>query len=272
MTTFASPRACRIKSPGARTSLVQVLISVLGGNESRSLVRLCASKISLGGGARRLFGKLRAAGNSAKSLWRTVEPSSQLARRREGGRKSERGSRARGRPANARSQLRHREITRWDSRRSLEEALTNDGGNFYYFRCRPIRAERLRPHESRRRLGCVLHTFCSSGPGAPRRAPPLTNGLGVLLDELFKVLPRRGRVVTLNKDKPRAPDARFSSLSSLSLSSCRARFPISFCLLLRPTHSVIVHPNAAEFVFAVDSARDETARRHRDILQTESIA
>lgn len=28
----------------------------------------------------------------------------------------------------------------WDSPcRSLEEALTNDGGNFYYFRCRPIR-------------------------------------------------------------------------------------------------------------------------------------
>lgn len=38
--------------------------------------------------------------------------------------------------------------------------------------------------------GCVLHTFCSSGPPGARCAPPLTNGLGVLLDQLFKVLPR----------------------------------------------------------------------------------
>lgn len=38
--------------------------------------------------------------------------------------------------------------------------------------------------------GCVLHTFCSSGPPGARCAPPLTNGLEVLLDELFKVLPR----------------------------------------------------------------------------------
>jgi len=72
---------------------------------------------------------------------------------------------------------------------SLEEALTNDGGNFYYFRCRPIRRGRLRPHEPRRRLDVFyIHFVAERPPG--RYAPPLTNGRGVLLDELFKVLPR----------------------------------------------------------------------------------
>lgn len=149
-------------------------------------------------------------------------------RERERDKKSERASEreernARGRTAKALSQLRHREITRWrrwDSRRSLEEALTNDGGNFYYFRCRPIREPSGYGLTSlAASTGCVLHTFCSSSPRAPRRAPPLTNGLGVLLDELFKVLPRRGRVVTLNKDKPRARHRarRAFFIASLSL-------------------------------------------------------
>lgn len=73
--------------------------------------------------------------------------------------------------------------------RSLEEALTNDGGNFYYFRCRPIRRGRLRPHEPRRRLDVFYIHFATERPPG-RYAPPLTNDRGVLLDELFKILPR----------------------------------------------------------------------------------
>jgi hypothetical protein len=70
-------------------------------------------------------------------------------------------------------------------------------------------------HEPRRRLDVFYIHFPAAAPGAaPASSPspplppsahlPLTNGFGVLLGELFKVLPRapRGRVVTLNKDKP----------------------------------------------------------------------
>lgn len=55
--------------------------------------------------------------------------------------------------------------------RSLEEALTNDGGNFYYFRCRPIRRERLRSHEPRRRLDVFYIHFVAAAPEALRTSP-----------------------------------------------------------------------------------------------------
>lgn len=91
--------------------------------------------------------------------------------------------------ASAAATSRNYEVAGWDSTpcRSLEEALTNDGGNFYYFRCRPIRRGRLRPHEPRLDV-FYIHFVAGRPPG--RYAPPLTNGRGVLLDELFKVLPR----------------------------------------------------------------------------------
>lgn len=89
---------------------------------------------------------------------------------------------------------------------------------------------------------CVLHTFCiAAAPGAVRPLPsrPLTNGLGVLLDELFlRYSPgrARGRVVTLNKDKPRAsiPNAFFFAL--LSSAHLPERFHFVFRLPLQDRH------------------------------------
>lgn len=151
--------------------------------------------------------------------------------------------------------------------------MTNDGGNFYYFRCRPIRAERLRPHESRRRLD-VFYIHFVAAPGAPRRAPPLTNGLGVLLDELFKVLPRRGRVVTLNKDKPRARHrGRRAFFIAPLLRVSRFHFA-PFCAT-SSAHSVIVRRRIrlcacrdedVDFIY-VKRADLVRVRRHSEILQ-----
>lgn len=76
------------------------------------------------------------------------------------------------------------------SSRSLEEALTNDGGNFYYFRCRPIRAARTVTTPRTDRDVFYIHFAAASGS---RLQHPLDKWLGVLLDQLFKLLPRRRR-------------------------------------------------------------------------------
>lgn len=94
--------------------------------------------------------------------------------------------------------------------------MTNDGGNFYYFRCRPIRAARASCYDSASRPRCVLHTFRNS-----LREPtttPLDKWAGVLLDQLFKLLPWRRRRARRNKDKlcPRSRSSLLAIPASIS--------------------------------------------------------
>lgn len=70
-------------------------------------------------------------------------------------------------------QLRHREITRWLWKwpRSSEQALTNDGGNFYYFRCRPIREARQSALRLREPSSRMCFTYILRRPRGERYAP-----------------------------------------------------------------------------------------------------